>query len=423
MMIAIAILGMGLLLAATMFPAGWLRARELAEFTSQVNAAESAMTTLQLMTRVAGPVTPPTAPPTYTESSFLGDFPPNGPLVPDKSVHVLHVENMLIDPDAPQVVANDPLWPEGFLHTSGPAFDNQMFAIQTDETEVNWWATVLPTVPPTVPPKVQVPFQDRLIPPMPRRGKAADIPPPTATWTTAQRLEQWDKQLSGRRFAWAMLYRFDEIAADPLETRSMTVYVVTLRRTRPNQRFARQDPQLGAAMPDAKWTMPKALSFEDDVAFPVAWLVQLTVEGNWNAGGVPLQYTAVPSEALANPVPPVPESRLIAQMLLSGSRLIDYKNGNIYEVTSHRFTGGGSAFDQQATVTLDRQVVVADVDDDPVGAPGHDVADPDEYVRLFWVFPPSVERNRPEDGFVTFEGPQPVVGIETRQVFMAPRVN
>jgi len=57
-MIAIAILGFGLVMMATMFPIAWQRARNLSEFTSQNAATESAHTTLKMLLHVDSPTTP-----------------------------------------------------------------------------------------------------------------------------------------------------------------------------------------------------------------------------------------------------------------------------------------------------------------------------------------------------------------------------
>ena len=75
MMIAIVILGLGLLMVATMFPIAWTKARTLAEFTNQSSITEAASTTVRLLTRVARPI--PGGPPFQSQTSFLGDYEPN----------------------------------------------------------------------------------------------------------------------------------------------------------------------------------------------------------------------------------------------------------------------------------------------------------------------------------------------------------
>ena len=49
-----------------------------------------------------------------------------------------------------------------------------------------------------------------------------------------------------------------------------------------------------------------------------------------------------------------------------------------------------------------------------------DQANPNGDLRDFWVFPPPVLAERPASGFVLFDGRQPVVGLEVRQMFFSP---
>ena len=194
----------------------------------------------------------------------------------------------------------------------------------------------------------------------------------------------------------------------------MTVYLVTLRHPQSSYRYARQYPRIFAgAMPNI---FPRALPESDDVLFPVAWLVTLTVKGNWDAAGVGQPRSGVPSEIIAN-IQRSPLRRLGAQMLTVGSVLIDRHNGNIYTVKQHRFTGEGRRYDYSAMVTLDREINVEDI-----GVPtGVAVELGRDDLRDFWIFPPPVEPNRRSARFPTFMAHQPVVSIEIRHMTFSHR--
>jgi len=56
----------------------------------------------------------------------------------------------------------------------------------------------------------------------------------------------------------------------------------------------------------------------------------------------------------------------------------------------------------------------------PCDGCARDLLDDKERLRTVWVFPPPVVATRIGDGIVAFDGPQPVIGIETRTIQMAP---
>lgn len=380
MMIAIVILGLGLLMAATMFPIGWTKARKLAEFANQTAITEAANTTTNLLTRVSDP--------SGANSSYLGDF-GNG----DPFVHALHFQNVLAD-----------TLPGDVISFRGDYMDSQQPSIRIAELVTG-----------NQHPSVQIDLQERIFPPLPRRPMPLDNPPPTQA-----EMDQWDARLADRRFAWTLLHKLTTVPVTASETRVFTMYYVTLRR-RDGQRFARQDPN--ALNPT---TQPEALFNPEDVRFPVPWLVNLKVLGNWLPDGTPRAETGVPSEAEANPDDSfTPDARLIAQMLMTGSSLIDRLTGHLYTVKQHRFTGSGDSYDYQAAMTLDREINVEDVDDGSglVGLPDNDTVElGSEDLRDFWVFPPAVLKDRPagQPGFPIFDGTQPVVAIITRTVAISP---
>ena len=92
MMIAIIILGLGLLMVATMFPVAWTRARDLAEFTNHNTASQAAQTTVQMLCRVYNPAIG------LSVSSFLGDTQIPTVIDADGTVHVLEIQNAFADP-------------------------------------------------------------------------------------------------------------------------------------------------------------------------------------------------------------------------------------------------------------------------------------------------------------------------------------
>ncbi len=388
MMIAIVILGLGLLMAATMFPVGWTRARDLAEFTSETTSAETAAMTLRLLCKVEG----------ASSTSFVGDA---GPGAPDTVVHVLHIENALADPNV--LPPNKELaLGEWYRSSAAGATPMQSDFILVDPMVTAGWELLANF------PEAQIAFHQRTIPPLPRQPLSTDTPPPSD-----DQIGRWNTLLDSRRFAWAVLYRFNELPTTN-ETRSMTFYLFTLRRTQPTHRFARQDDM-------APPVTPQALDATEDMLFPVPWLIKLKILGNWidpeiAGGGTQLLPSGVASEAVANPgASPPAEGRLIAQMLQPGSVLVDRVTGHVLKVEQHRYTGTGASFDHQATVTLDREITGSDI-----GVTIDTAIGPGDVLRDFWVFPPPVVIDRPEQGFVVFDGRQPVVGVETRQMFFSP---
>ena len=414
MMVAIVILGLGLLMAATMFPVGWTRARDLAEFTTETTAAENAAATVRLLCNVSNPSA-------GIPTSFLGDFDQAvfdaGTTNPwDSEVHVLHVENALAD--AASVAARpdrNPILP-GWYESETDLLNVQPTDWIGNDPRLGDWVNV------GAAPGAQIAFRERVVPPLAARPDGSVDP---------DGLARWDAMLDARRFAWAVLYRIENAASiTPADPRSIDFYLVTLRRTQLNHRFARQDPNVTNPT-----TQPQALDLDEDMLFPVPWLVNLRVAGRWDADGDPpgdffneaeAPPEGVPSEAVANPGGAA-AGQLIAQMLQTGSILIDRLNGNVYTVKSHRFTGDDADFDHEATVTLDREITVADVDTDWTADGGPalndraDLTSPyDEASRDFCVFPPPVLAERPASGFVLFDGRQPVVGLEVRQMFFSP---
>ncbi len=490
-MIAIVILGLGLVMVATIFPVAWDRARTLSEYTMEQSAAAGAQTTLASLLRPAShslieirsddvPAPPP--PPRVlneelrlTGGSLAGDMffdptlagPPTLPLdrylailaFSDTSMHALNMENILFISTLPTVATvaenpwdlEDPGNPPGtptqivqdrFLITAnypnainprnkGKPFPDRLFyggdncmTPQGGTPQVRAWQRLYP--PMTAPP--------------------AD---PAAPGYSDQ-LNQWNEKLATRRFCWAVLHRLrSQVGPRPLAsgapvlladsermvreaaaamgtTRTFDMYYVTLRRSKPTNRYARQDPTAALIPnpfvfdPDAEQVQPAALAAARDVMFPVAWRVQMEfpllppLQPAATRTGIPTEVTVPPANINGE------TARMLVQMFPAGTQFIDEITGNIYRVAKRRIVDNVG---EQSVLTLDREIVVEDLDLPP-GDPRCPACLPDviEYVerlRTVWVFPPPVDRSQPGD-VPTFDGPSPVVGIEVGSLSISP---
>lgn len=388
LMIAIVILGLGLLMVASMFPVGWLKARELAEFTTSQSIISVAETTVKQLSRVDGP-----ADPLYTigqGSSFAGDLLLTGTPFTDTLVHVLNVENLLADNEA-IAVAEDPWKVEGLvdLRTSLPPVGR----FQPDRM---WYG------------ETQVTFGERVYPPMPTGMVPGD--------------PGWNGALATRRFAWSVLYRLPvpptptPVPPSPpappepgiyainealASTREFAAYYVTLRRTQPTHRFAQQDHPgvddagglLDFVTPANSVIVPQVSA--SDLKFPVAWLVPLDLI----VSGAGIPATA---EVMLNAGPDN-----ISPMLPPGSQFVVSGTGSVYRVEQREILAAPTNLSDPLTrLTLDRPLEA--VDNIPPPAP------PTHFV---WVYPPRVER---DEGRPSFFGPSPVVSIDVRTLTMSP---
>ncbi len=408
LMIAIVILGLGLLMLATMFPVAWTRARDMSEFTVQSSVGDMAAITVEAETLVRTG---------DRNSSFVGDIdgsgvagdPPGLPLV-----HQLNMETVLAVPPTMPI----PLRPE-FFEEASAGDDVSMDALHAPTGYITPFNTF-----------AKIPIHERVIPQMP--------PPPVATAPPALRLH-WEQRLAARRFAWAVFHRFDTMPTSLTDPRLLTMYYVTLRRPESTNRYVRQERIDGVGLATQE---PTALPPAEDVRFPFPWLIHLDVRGSWEMSGVnigaALPPTGIASEAIAGGDD---DSRLIAQMLQRGSILIDRLTGAVYTVKSHRYTkSAANDYDNTAVVTLDREIHVADIETkaiqllevDPLLADGKvqvgvvaDAANPlnpvagrlaDGTIRPFWTFPPPIERTGSNAEDFVFVGKQPVVGVEIRHL-------
>ncbi len=250
LMIAIVILGLGLIMAATMFPVAWTRARRLTESTAQMSITEAAHTTVKMLARVDGPQS--------SGSSFAGDlvFEPgaaNDPnLAPgnpgylvaysDTRVHALHLENL-----SPMWQVS---WEKPWLRERVDLPILQSVCDPPEETDCDglpFDVSLLFLMP-------QVRLESRLHPPLKAR--------PRATYDDRQFAdtdEHWDEVFDTRRYAWAVFHRLRK-QVGPLEgalstlgpgfnaqnagqqaandRRYFDMYYITLRRPNSTARYA-----------------------------------------------------------------------------------------------------------------------------------------------------------------------------------------
>ncbi|UCC31846.1 MAG: prepilin-type N-terminal cleavage/methylation domain-containing protein, partial [Phycisphaerales bacterium] len=418
LMIGIIILGLGMVMVATMFPVGWNRARTLREYTVQKAVTANAHATVKSLVRVSSP--------TFNASSLLGDliYDPYNPVVistcpdfypqiGDTWVHALNLENIRVADR--QFVSEDP-WSiqdsdDQHLFRLGDPRNGELAGDPVCENSFF---------------RKQISFHQRVYPPLRILPDNAD--------NDQKRL--WDDTLATRRFSWAVFHRLRELIdpEDPDATRNVRafdVYFVTLRRPNPTYRYARQSP---AAVPDAcdltraaaDAVAPTALPPDNDVMFPVPWRVQVwfpdTLVARETATGIPTEIMAPPPGVSGTPQ----VLAMWAQMFPTGIRFIDEITGDIYSVVKRRVTGDNA---EQAHLTLDREVSIEDLDltDTPAGDPDPR-CDPNlvgalypcELLRTVWVFPPAVLPTRDRQNVVVFEGSQPVADIEVQTVKIPP---
>ncbi|MCH7872434.1 MAG: hypothetical protein IID33_12110 [Planctomycetes bacterium] len=286
----------------------------------------------------------------------------------------------------------------------------------------------------------RISFHERLFPPM---GRRPDVDPFTGEFApSTPASKRWDDELDTRRFCWAVFHRLrtpviDDRTVFPIPerykcvtdelggTRSFDMYYITLRRGQSTFRYARQDPGFTPDPCDLTVSPvpPAAMDPGKDVMFPVPWRVQVEFLKNLalarDASGIPTEIQVPPGESFdAN------ETLMLIQMFQRGTRFIDEINGQVYEVIERRV----NATADQATLTLDREVVVEDLDV-PLDAGDPDsrcdtclpgVQDLEELIRTVWVFPPPVEPRSAADAPVIFNGSPPAVAIDIRTLSVAP---
>jgi hypothetical protein len=422
MMIAIVILGLGMVMVATVFPVAWTRARELSEFTSEETVTDGALITVKMLGLVDGL--------NSNAGSFAGDLvyntptecaglPKPGDIVAysDTRVHALHLENIRLAPR--EFIAEDPYRREQVdLKYPNPDISDMVQRVFGERLFTS----------------AQVRFWSRVHPPMNPRDDFRQPENPTT--------RLWDATLDTRRFAWAVFHRLRAAvgpeegpptdlcenlvvwqreldAQDALsETRKFEMYLVTLRRPRATNRYAQQDPD-PEFLPnpyDREWpAQVQALGPDDDVLFPAPWRVQILLPDELYDDDDPdSPPLGVPTEVSVGRTDDLPTTPLAMELFRAGTPFIDEVNGRVYRVAKRRVAANGRV----AWLTLDSQITEDEVDDGDL--PNNDNLEFDERLRVVWVFPPPVQAPRLSNGDPVFEGSQPVVGIEVRPADFFP---
>ncbi len=432
LMIALAILGFGMILAATMFPVGWMRARELNEHTVITAASNNAHAKLAMLLNPSDPG--------LSGAEFAGDLIFDGEFPyqtlqkmvfeSDMRVHQLHMQNMVIGQS--RAFVNENPW-----RLEGVDAVNDLSGLNPDIRA----KLLLPefTTRSFYTPRIL--FHERLYPPLSRRS-SADL---------TQVDEIWDQSFDGRVYSWAAFHRLrnpigprwddpnltdeqklalaSEAAAD---ARVFDMYYVALRRPRATYRYAVQNPAT-APNPNNRGAFaqaPMPLNASEDVALPTAWRAQILFPEETDAYSWKTEFGDNPPDDYIPPAGVYTEVTVdgqgkdwVPELFQVGSVLIDEVNGLVYTVTDRRINASD---EDRAVLTLDREVFLEDIDDsaeiDPVPLAGNFRVDPDEFKRVVWVFPPPVldRAGLGDQGALTFQGKQPVVGIEVKTLSVSP---
>lgn len=407
LMIAIVILGFGMVMAATMFPVGWMKAREMADNSSRLTMVENALTQLTLTATVDGE--------RYEANTFAGDlFVYIDPVSfmevmlsdSDTLVHALNMENRLITGE---------FVPETPLPDDADRLDRLPLGMNVGDLPPKTLNSSFLT------PRLK--FHDRWHPPM--RAYAGEDP------TDPEGDKQWEAALDTRNHAWAVLHRLREkIVPGPGglldgvgRTRSFDVYFVTFRRGRSTLRFAQQDSDAERTpnpFQRAEVVEPRAKPADQDTILPTPWRVQVgydaaKMNARDKASGVPTEIR-IPPEGATSAYPD-----FIVDMFQEGTYFVDELNGQVFKVVERREAATSGGFGDAAFLTLDREVFIEDIDDGET--PGDLVIEDegDEATRTVWVFPPAAEPTRVNATTPVFSGPPPVIGIDVRTIHVSPR--
>ncbi|UCF33920.1 MAG: prepilin-type N-terminal cleavage/methylation domain-containing protein [Phycisphaerales bacterium] len=417
LMIAIVILGFGMIMVATLFPVGWDRARKLSEHTTRQTVMGNTHALMTLMARVDGL--------SKVGSSFPGDmivekstgtYPVTIYYFSDTRVHALNMENLLVQSRA-FVPESDP----NNLHRQDLVVP---FANPADLQQGYDALFIHP----------QIDFEDRVYPPLRRRiSQSFSTPDPL-----------WDEALDDRRFAVAILHRMREQIGpsrslgtpyaqlaqtafkDANKTRTIDIYYVTLRRTQSTFRYAQQD--IGSSsMPrvpdpsDRFAPVPvRARTTAFDVLLPVPWRVQVAFIAT-GMSDVPANASGIPSQVAINAAAFFggQEVDYLVDVFQEETLFIEEITGEVFRVVNRQLLSSDSSDNlDQAILTLDRELTIADLDDGEL--PGNGVLEADERLRTVWVFPPAVEPRDSASLELVFASGPPVVSIDVRTLAIAP---
>jgi len=442
-MIAIVILGFGMIMVATLFPVGWQRARRLSEHTTRQTVIGNAHALMQLMARVDGrSCSGIGADKVCTRSSFAGDLivrrnwhcevdpsiwcdtastcssgpcvqnPVNPVLIywlSDTRVHALNVENLL--------VVNRAFIPEESTWVGDNRQDRVGFAQNP--------ANLPPSDQEALFVNPQVRFEDRVHPPLRSRvDRDFDVDDPG-----------WDEALDGRRFAWAVLSKLRErigpVAYDPIaandaanDTRTFDMYYITLRRPQSTHRYTPQatgSTRIPHPLVREQPVVVEAKPGDQDVLLPVPWRVQIVFPPDTDMALTPADVFGIPTQVLVNPSdhPLSFDSSVpfLVDLFQKDTICIDEVSGALYRVVNRRLVGDSL---DEAVLTLDRELTVEDIDDGPLPMAGSGTLQDEERLRVVWVFPPPVQPRLNPDNDPVFAGPPPVVSIDVRTLSITP---
>lgn len=430
-MIALIILGLGMVMAATIFPVAWQRARQLSEHTVRQAVLPAATLAVETLVPASGP--------DFTAAGFAGDLLYDADYyfaggyivsVSDTRVHAMHLENIQVE--QPQFVSENPWQSEYQLDLEKELQNDLELSPGPDKSNPLNPLILIDRTYQTP----QIAFHQRVQPPMPKRiiTNAAGLFSNFDTPTT------WDDTLASRKHVWGVLHRLREyvgpnpnvimstderiaLAAQQIgSSRSFEMYYVLLRKPQSTLRYALQDPTT-APVPNLFNGFPQfapgALAGKFDVMFPVPWRVEIRFAGLKNAAN----FTGVPTEITIPPInfPTTPGARAtMVQMFPRGAQFVDELSGDLYRVAKRRVIGFEDDPAFRAVLTLDREIFIEDLDLEPTNncnACGLDgTAIPQELLRTVWIYPPPAEPRNDDNPFPTYKAAQPVVSIDVRNV-------
>jgi prepilin-type N-terminal cleavage/methylation domain-containing protein len=415
LMIAVVILGFGMVLVATMFPVGWVKARGLTDTAARLAMIENGESQLALTAIVDGGH--------YDANTFAGDLyiegnPAFGTFnivsLADTRVHALHAENRLMSggrPISESPCDSDRLDQLAFVGVADPCDIGKQSGYRTP----------------------RVPFHTRFYPPMEAFPDDGSADPPIDP--------RWEKTLDTRHHAWAALTRLRkqvgpvgippnnpaaaaaaaEAAAALGQTRVFDIYIVSLRRSRSTMRYPQQDT---AASKTPSWqrrdviVTPAALDADQDTVIPTPWRLQVsfdpaTLNSRLAASGVPTEIQ-VPPPGVEGDFP-----GWVVDFFTEGSSFVDEITGQVYRVDKRRIVQTNDR--ERAFLTLDREVFLEDLDDGELPNQAPPMLQPDETLRCVWLYPPPVTFDRPGEDGLAIDGPSPVLGIDVRTLHVSPK--
>jgi len=156
------------------------------------------------------------------------------------------------------------------------------------------------------------------------------------------------------------------------------------------------------------------------VQFPAGLASRTATNPARHPTGIPTEIEVPPAGFLGSAA----SGAMLVQMFPTGAKFIDEITGAVYSVAKRRVTGSEG---QHASLTLDREVVLEDIDlpvDDPrcpacePVAPDDPAADAQELLRTVWVFPPPVDRAL-SGSVPVLDDSTPVVDINVRTLSLA----